>query len=198
MQQHSHRREALMGGMGSGRWGGHRKALTVEEVPLKLALDRHVAASIRAGGRYGVRWTHQPGLAEPGVEHTIAYTVCTDHAAVMLDYTADGQRIVERVGITPARLTYGQQLYWRCPGCGRRVGILYHLGRFRCRTCHRLTYRSTQQTDKRVYAYLREVGDQASPAALLARRGDDTNQTILLLKASGIVSARQRRAFRRR
>jgi len=44
-----------MGGMGSGRWGGHRKALTVEEVPLKLALDRHVAASIRWSAHRGTR-----------------------------------------------------------------------------------------------------------------------------------------------
>jgi hypothetical protein len=60
---------------------------------------------------------------------------------------------------------------WRlvCPlaagraACGRRVGALYLAGRyFGCRACHRLTYASTQQSDRRVRVFVRGGFDFAA------------------------------------
>ena len=44
---------------------------------------------------------------------------------------------------------YGGTRPWaRCPGCGRRVGVLYRLhGAWRCRVCHDLAYASTRLPD---------------------------------------------------
>jgi hypothetical protein len=42
----------------------------------------------------------------------------------------------------------GLRFWWLCPECGRRCGILYLPPKrtyFKCRLCHRLTYRSSQE-----------------------------------------------------
>ena len=47
----------------------------------------------------------------------------------------------------------GRRRWFSCPGCGRRVRILYipkDGNMLRCRHCHGLTYRSVQTHDKRV------------------------------------------------
>ena len=41
----------------------------------------------------------------------------------------------------------GKRAWWLCPGCGKRVAILYlQATGYRCRTCHNLTYRSSQES----------------------------------------------------
>lgn len=57
----------------------------------------------------------------------------------------------------------GARWWFICPltangvRCGRRVRKLYRCGKyFGCRHCHGLTYRSTQESDGRVYAALRD------------------------------------------
>ena len=66
-----------------------------------------------------------------------------------------------RLVTTPCHLG-GVRWWFVCPlaaggrACGRRVRKLYLCGRyFGCRTCHRLTYRTSQESDSRVYALLR-------------------------------------------
>jgi len=53
------------------------------------------------------------------------------------------------VGLTPTHPFYGGIRWWCvCPRCGRRVRTLYRPpggGQVGCRTCARVTYRSTQQ-----------------------------------------------------
>jgi len=63
----------------------------------------------------------------------------------------------------------GVRWWFTCPlavngrVCGRRVRKLYLCGKyFGCRHCHNLTYRSTQESDSRVYAVLR--GERNLPA----------------------------------
>jgi hypothetical protein len=67
-----------------------------------------------------------------------------------------------RLVTTPCHLG-GVRWWFVCPltrggvACGRRVRVLYLSGRyFGCRHCHNLTYTSTQQSDARVYAALRD------------------------------------------
>jgi hypothetical protein len=71
-----------------------------------------------------------------------------------LDYTV---RLV-----TTACHLGGVRWWFICPlvkagvACGRRVRKLYLCGKyFGCRHCHNLTYRSSQESDSRVYAMLR-------------------------------------------
>jgi hypothetical protein len=66
-----------------------------------------------------------------------------------------------RLVTTPCRLG-GVRWWFVCPlschgvACGRRVRKLYLSGKwFGCRSCHRLTYRTQQESDSRVYAALR-------------------------------------------
>ena len=63
----------------------------------------------------------------------------------------------------------GKRWWFICPltrngiPCGHRVRKLYQRGRyFGCRHCHDLTYRSTQESDSRVYAALRSGLDLGS------------------------------------
>jgi hypothetical protein len=66
-------------------------------------------------------------------------------------------RVVVRLGLLPLgdnfpiQLDYtschlgGQRPWWLCPGCARRVAILYRrCNRFNCRHCHGLAYSSRQ------------------------------------------------------
>jgi hypothetical protein len=83
-------------------------------------------------------------------------------ASADLDYTV-------RLVTTPCHLG-GVRWWFICPltkngiACNRRVRKLYLCGRyFGCRRCHDLTYRSSQESDSRVYALAR-AGLDAMPA----------------------------------
>ena len=71
-------------------------------------------------------------------------TVNDGHA--ILDYferNSDSTRSYdqEKVGLASTATRFGGSRSWFiCPECGRRCAILYALGRFLCRKCHRLTY----------------------------------------------------------
>lgn len=50
-----------------------------------------------------------------------------------------------RVKVARTPCNYGgSRDWWICPGCGKRVAILFGGGRYLCRHCHGLTYRSTR------------------------------------------------------
>jgi hypothetical protein len=188
-----------MGGFSSGRWHTHSKARTTSEVPLTLRMSRQMATNIRAGGRYTLCWAWKTGgLPNESVHASIAYVV-EGCQAIRLEYLAHEQAVVEHVEIATARLTFGERLFWRCPGCGRRAGILYgRWGRFRCRTCHGLTYTSCQEADKRAYALARDIPDPATlNMASLRMMRRDLTRALLLLKARDVALRRQLRELRR-
>lgn len=72
----------------------------------------------------------------------------------------------------------GVRLWWGCPGCGRRVRILYGVP-FVCRECHDLTY-ETRQTARpyalidamhnRMYAIRRKLGGEGGLLASLSEK----------------------------
>ncbi len=89
-----------------------------------------------------------------GTDGTLRLQYQFGHPAERLDYTV-------RLVTTGCHLG-GARWWFVCPlakdgaPCGRRVRKLYRSGRyFGCRRCHNLTYRSTQESDSRVYAALR-------------------------------------------
>lgn len=135
-----------MGGIGSGNWYRYaRKKSTVEE-SLTVAMEdlREHLFSDSAGV---VTWT-----SGSGNKSSINYLVTWQGGTpiVTLQYRWGD---TEEVRI-PVPLQFGRGQWWfTCPlivngeACARRVGKL-HLPRgakyFGCRTCHKLTYRSSQ------------------------------------------------------
>jgi hypothetical protein len=104
-----------------------------------------------------------------------------------LDYTI-------RLETTPCHLG-GVRWWFRCPlsrngvACDRRVRKLYLSGKyFGCRHCHDLVYRSSQESDSRVYALARAGLD-----AIGDPRGQSVMQLGLTLKALALVEKRLKR-----
>lgn len=92
---------------------------------------------------------------------------------------------------TPCHLG-GVRWWFICPlarngvACGRRVRKLYLNGRyFGCRHCHNLTYRSTQESDSRVYALAR-AGLDAMPRI----EGASVTQLGIALKTLTLMEKR--------
>jgi hypothetical protein len=131
----------------------------------------------------------------------IGYTVrpAEDGLILQLSYRCSGAgqnaeevEVPVRLATTP--LHFGDRRWWGiCPlvvnrqACNRRVGRLYLPpgGRyFGCRHCHRLTYRSAQEHDKRI------VELRKNPALLRAMLADPTalarsGRALLAIKALG-------------
>ncbi|MDY3692732.1 MAG: hypothetical protein SO072_12305 [Dysosmobacter sp.] len=74
---------------------------------------------------------------------------------MQLLYRYRGEAIREPVRMSTVPNNYGgARSFFLCPGCGRRVRFLYlRWGRFRCRSCARLNYRSQQATKDEFYPY---------------------------------------------
>jgi hypothetical protein len=193
-----------MGNSASGRWHDYQKACTVEQC---LALDANrltslglLGASVSLSGQ--ITW----GVGEAAKK--IDCEVCTrDEAApwLRLRYaaTATGAREDYRLRLTTTSPWFGGRRWWFvCPlvahgePCNRRVGKLYlppGARSFGCRRCHRLTYASCQEHDKRVDALLRD------PALLVAAIYGPRNVVRLFLAARALAKEeRQRRKRERR
>jgi hypothetical protein len=151
-----------MGGSGSTRWLLHNPKRRVES-GLTLSIFRIVGAifpreafdrreikvgiitwtNTRTGERLADIWCtllHNPTRLELHYTHTTVGGVRRSHAYA--------------IHITSTPCNYGGVRYgFECPNCKRRVGKLYlsgSPGRFACRTCHNLTYASSQ--DERKYS----------------------------------------------
>jgi hypothetical protein len=185
-----------MGSWGSGRWGYHRKATTVEDCRV-LDLGEFARKGAFVPWYAGsVRW-----LSGEEVVASIGYTVrpAEDGLILQLFYRwtragGAGEDVELPIRLKTTPLHFGGRRWWGiCPlvvnglACNRRVGklCLPPGGRyFGCRICHRLTYRSVQEHDKRVDALRRD------PAALDAILADPeahlrSGRTLLAIKALG-------------
>jgi len=77
---------------------------------------------------------------------------CLPTGALELSYTmvASGQAYRYVVWTDTLPMRRGERVYWRCPGCGRRVQKLYLAGAlYRCRHCHDLSYKTRQERGSR-------------------------------------------------
>ena len=197
-----------VGGYGSGRWGFHGKADTVED-----ALVADVSELTRKGliprepiFRTGyLRWT----MGEVD-RASVTFDVDTrdeEGAFVRFYYTSNGNPKDYRVRLERTRPHLGGvRWWWRCPvvGCGRRVQKLYLPPAgpvLACRTCHHLTYKSAQEHDSRVDALLRNDGAGLDAA----RRGNlspspetlDFRSLLLAVKAEGKMLAKMEKKSRK-
>ncbi len=132
-----------MGGPYSSRWGMTVTRFTTEGLP---RLDVRVLA------REGML-RHGTSMVTWGNGATITLSIPTEAANEMhLAYDVQTYRgrvipIQERMRLTRTPCTFGGTRVWfACPGCGARCAVLYALGgRFQCRQCHHLAYKSTRQ-----------------------------------------------------
>jgi hypothetical protein len=152
-----------MGGFGSGeRWS--KKATvegsySIDTTTLKRGklltpgLTDHVGVFLwrRGGEEESPSVLYTLTVGESGGRLRLLYSM---KSGCGLDYSV-------RLVSTPCHLG-GVRWWFTCPlaadgrVCGRRVRKLYLRGtHFGCRRCHGLTYRSCQESDKRVYALLR-------------------------------------------
>ncbi len=102
-----------------------------------------------------------------GCEVTGQIGATSDGTGLLLAYTLDGTPMRQRIKVLNTPCTYGGARPWfGCPTCGARVAILYmRLGRFQCRACARVAYRS-QSEDECGRSWLRQ---QKAEARLLGR-----------------------------
>ena len=143
-----------MGGPGSGNWYRRAKKSTVER-SLEIGLhDFPVRDRSPWTGTFTWVWTN-------GHKVSIAYTLtCTDGLrCVTLRYvTGRGENVRVQIRFASTPTQFGGKRWWLvCPlmvhdvACRRRVSKLYlppggeHFG---CRTCHGLTYQSSQEAHK--------------------------------------------------
>lgn len=133
-----------MGGSGSGTWQARRRG-TVEHARLAL----NVRALQRAGSLV-------PGRISEAKAGAYAFHVEASAEGVELVYRAGlaGKELAtirESVAVEWTPCHYGGSRPWfNCPGCARRVALLYLHGdrlRFRCRKCLRLLYESQRESD---------------------------------------------------
>lgn len=142
--------------------GRHPRWAKKETTDAYLALDmtafsKAVDLTTLCAGAW--QWTYSSGC-----QSSISYTV-RPNEGVWLSYTANGESFDYLVSIATTTPNYGGVRYWwLCPHCQRRVRILYGGQLFLCRTCHNLTYETTQQAgdlftsiDNRLYFIRRKL-----------------------------------------
>jgi hypothetical protein len=139
-----------MGGFGSGRYGywGGGKPLADDMMRVDVR-DLKRWNRLIPGQQFSWRWTR-------GGEPSGNLRITMDHddqrpQAMRLIYTVtakgcEPRSIDERVGLDWDACRFGGQRVWmRCPGCTRRVAVLYGGALFRCRYCHRVAYNSQNE-----------------------------------------------------
>ena len=149
-----------MGGYGSGRRSRSKKT----------TVSRH---------SIDIRWMKKQDCLLPGAEGVLSWTrrgeksgsvyfkTMPDRLALMYRTChgrGDWQDIYDIISFTWTPCNYGGRRQWfQCPGCGRRVGLVYGGRYFRCRHCYDLTYASQQisREDRLIekeYAIRRSMG----------------------------------------
>lgn len=198
-----------MGGMGSGRWGGHRKKEAVEDCR-RITLGEVIRPAPPTAGRTGtLTWSRGEAVTA-----SVGFTIVAegDGLAIRLAYTwtaggtTPGPPKEVSLDVRLVRLQGprdGGRWLGICPlivngtACRRRVALLYLAPRSLyagCRKCHDLTYRSRQEHDPRVTRLLRNPGAVHRMACNV--RQCSVPQLMLLLKATTIQERRTERDSR--
>lgn len=137
-----------MGGYGSGRRSMHSVRPTVESYRSLDIGKLQKQGALQSGSVASMSWS------DNRTGKTVAsFGARTSSGKVVFSYRYarrgdDWQDVEEPVAITWTSCNYGGRRPWFiCPGCSRRVAILYMGGRnFLCRHCHGLAYASQRET----------------------------------------------------
>ncbi len=163
-----------MGGPGSTRWGGHRRARTVEESAALDVRSLERDGCLRPGASWRTTWTR----GDLSVSASTAWG--GGSLLVTLRYPVAGEEVAVPVRVEEWRAPFKRRRSWfRCPltvdgvACGRHVRTLYlPSGRryFGCARCHGLTYRVRQEHDKTIDRLARDPEARARAIDRLTRR----------------------------
>ncbi|MCL4872008.1 MAG: hypothetical protein KJ063_23860 [Anaerolineae bacterium] len=165
-----------MGGYGSTRWNFHTKKETVEDCRALSISDLKREGVLQAGVERSGSWIWRNAYTNE-YRASIGYELNTlgRFPYLRLHYTItrwDGNKrdMDYHVRLETTPCNYGGVRWWFiCPlvvngrSCEQRVGKLFLAPGslyFGCRHCHDLTYRSSQENDKRVNA-LKRLGPLA-------------------------------------
>lgn len=189
-----------MGGYGSGRRGYWYKRRPMAECSLAWpigTLSRSIKLVMKGrGAQNGLMQWSWNGQRNAAVNWVV--TIRDNTPMVILTYYVGKKPIrdVIRIGSTPSNLGYGVRWWWMCQSCGRRAGILYAPGDYwRCRHCWRITYRSSNASDKRVSALL-DTDVHGTLDALFSTEAGlaiPTRELLPLFKACRILERRLQR-----
>lgn len=134
-----------MGGYGSGDWYRWNTKATVEshyKIDIrwmkKQGYLHPVSVGTLSGGSHGAKY------------NSIGFRVETDRLVLNYHNQQNGgawERIEDEIFFTWTLCNYGGNRQWfLCPGCNRRVAIVYGGKYYRCRHCHNLTYSSQRES----------------------------------------------------
>ena len=176
-----------MGGRGSGSWYRWNKKNTVNDGH-SLDINKLVRDGllVRGYGAGSMRWTNTRTGEETASIGFILETLVEDGLTMHLYYTRTGRNGDKEnfnypIILQTTRPNYGGRRWWfTCPlvvngwPCRRRVAKLYLPpgGKyFGCRHCYNLTYKSCQESDKRINFFWK------NPAAMKAAMEGDRQST---------------------
>lgn len=128
---------------GGHRWGAGRPGYKLRaDFTRSVDIRRWQRDGLLDRGYFGWQWS-DPDTQE--VRSSIG--VWASHERVRLVYRVGEHDIDDTVRLTSTPCNYGGRRYWfQCPHCFRRCASLFlRAGRFRCRTCQRISYRSQSE-----------------------------------------------------
>lgn len=160
-----------MGGLGSTRWNLHSKKNTVEDCHVLSVFNLRREDVIESETRKFGHWMWSNAVtgerkAEIGFEiNTIEEASYFRVYYTTTSWSGEKNELDYQILLDRTACHYGGVRWWFiCPlsvngrFCGRRVGKLYFAPKglyFGCRHCYDLTYKSSQENDKRVNALKR-------------------------------------------
>jgi hypothetical protein len=190
-----------MGGPGSGSWYRWNKKATVNDC-LSLDINQLVRLGLVRGYSVGsLRWTNTLTKEVTASIGFMLDTLRDDSLTMHLFYTRTERNGYKKnlnysIELQATKPNFGGRRYWfTCPltvngwPCRRRVGKLYLPpgGKyFGCRHCYNLTYKSCQESDKRINFYWK------NPAAMKAAMGGDPQSTDTFLAFRAYFSLMRR------
>jgi len=151
-----------MGGPGSGRWYRWQGTRTTLDEVQRLDVRRLHRHGYLDGQSYGVTWSRRE-------QPNGAVSITLVNGRLVVEYrcrrrgTDPWEDVRQVITLDWTSCHYGGQRPWfRCPGCQRRVAVLYGYDRlFLCRHCYRLPYTSQCETRlDRLSRKLRKLQDR--------------------------------------
>lgn len=183
-----------MGGTGSGRWHNHRARPIAEQTPSLLLsgelrrLYRLAKGTSTPVSRSVQWWRERWQLASC----QISFLVDTKGFFMRLVWRTNAKVQTTDVALTVVPKQFGGMCaFWLCPSCQRRCGALYLLKTWRCRRCARVTYTSSNRSDRRVSQAL--SSPQLAKAVKALRSGDTVGELNLAWKARDLLRRRSMR-----